>query len=150
MNESADCVEPADFAADFEKAGGLLPAIAQDAATGEVLMLAYMNAEAFFETLRTGRAVYYSRSRGRLWRKGEESGHIQRVRGVYVDCDRDTILLRVEQTGAACHEGYASCFFREATPEGLKVVAKRVVDPTAAYKQSSSTPHLTSTNQAHS
>ena len=81
---------------DFEKSGGVLPAIAQDAETGEVLMLGYMNAESFAETLRTGRAVYYSRSRGRLWRKGEESGHVQLVREVLVDCDADTILLKVE------------------------------------------------------
>src|SRR5918992_6204847 len=87
---------------DFSRNDGLLPAVAQDAATGEVLMVAWMNAEAFEETLRTGRAVYYSRSRGKLWRKGEESGHVQAVRAVYVDCDADTILLKVEQVGAAC------------------------------------------------
>jgi phosphoribosyl-AMP cyclohydrolase len=120
---------------DFTKGDGLLPAIAQDAATGEVLMLAWMNADSFAETLRTGQAVYYSRSRGRLWRKGEESGHVQTVRGVYVDCDADAILLRVEQTGAACHEGYRSCFFREVTPSGLSVVAKRLVDPAGVYKK---------------
>ena len=102
---------------DFSVQGGLLPAIAQDATSGEVLMLAYMNRESYAETLRTGEAVYYSRSRGKLWRKGEESGHIQRVRAVYLDCDADTILLRVEQVGgAACHEGYRSCFFRRVTP----------------------------------
>src|SRR4051812_6133120 len=94
---------------DFSKGSGLLPAIAQDATTGEVLMLAWMNDEAFQETLRTGRAVYYSRSRGRLWRKGEESGHWQIVKGIRVDCDADTILLSVDQQGAACHEGYKSC-----------------------------------------
>jgi len=89
---------------DFDKAGGLVPAIAQDASTGQVLMLAWMNREAFEETLRTGRACYYSRSRGRLWRKGEESGHVQEVREVYFDCDADTILLKVHQIGgAACH-----------------------------------------------
>lgn len=118
---------------DFSKAGGLLVAVAQDAATGEVLMVAWMNQEAYEETLRTGRAVYYSRSRGKLWRKGEESGHAQTVRGIYLDCDADTILLKVEQTGAACHEGYKSCFFREVTPEGLKVVAERMVDPQLVY-----------------
>ena len=99
---------------DFDKAGGLVPAIAQDADTGEVLMLAWMNREAFDETVRTGRAVYFSRSRNKLWRKGEESGHFQEVRGVYIDCDADTVLLKVKQIGgAACHEGYKSCFFRE-------------------------------------
>ena len=120
---------------DFVAAGGLLPAIAQDAATGQVLMLAWMNAEAFAETMRTGSAVYYSRSRGKLWRKGEESGHTQAVKGIFMDCDGDTILLKVEQTGAACHEGYASCFFRQVTPEGVAVVEKRLVDPADVYRQ---------------
>ena len=118
---------------DFSKAGGLVVAVAQDAATGQVLMVAWMNQEAYEETLRTGRAVYYSRSRGKLWRKGEESGHVQTVRGIYLDCDADTILLKVEQTGATCHEGYQSCFFREVTSEGLKVIAERLVDPAAVY-----------------
>jgi phosphoribosyl-AMP cyclohydrolase len=118
---------------DFSRGGGLLPAIAQDAATGDVLMLAWMNAEAFDETVRTGRAVYYSRSRGKLWRKGEESGHWQQVIGIYVDCDADTILLKVEQQGAACHEGYRSCFFRELTQEGSRIVAERMVDPQQVY-----------------
>jgi phosphoribosyl-AMP cyclohydrolase len=120
---------------DFAAGGGLLPAIAQDAQTGQVLMLAWMNAEAYQETLRTGRAVYYSRSRKKLWRKGEESGHVQTVEAVYLDCDADTILLRVRQTGAACHEGYATCFFRQATPEGLKVVQERLVDPSSIYQK---------------
>ena len=120
---------------DFDRGDGLLPAIAQDAQTGEVLMLAYMNRESYAETLRTGQAVYYSRSRQKLWRKGEESGHVQRVRAIYVDCDRDTILLRVEQLGgAACHEGYKSCFFRQVTPEGLRIVAQRVFDPKTVYR----------------
>jgi phosphoribosyl-AMP cyclohydrolase len=121
---------------DFDKSGGLVPAIAQDAATGQVLMLAWMNREAYEETLRTGRACYYSRSRGKLWRKGEESGHVQEVRGVYVDCDADTILLKVHQVGgAACHEGYASCFFRQVTPDGPRVVAEKVFDPRTVYKK---------------
>jgi phosphoribosyl-AMP cyclohydrolase len=119
---------------DFSRSGGLLVAVAQDAASGEVLMVAWMNQEAYEETLRTGRAVYFSRSRGKLWRKGEESGHLQVVRGIYLDCDADTILLKVEQTGAACHEGYRSCFFREVTPEGLKVIAERLVDPAVVYQ----------------
>jgi phosphoribosyl-AMP cyclohydrolase len=118
---------------DFAAGGGLLPAVAQDATTGEVLMVAWMNAEAFAETVATGRAVYYSRSRGKLWRKGEESGHVQTVRAIYVDCDADTILLKVEQVGAACHEGYRSCFFRQVTPQGLAVVAERLVDPAGVY-----------------
>ena len=123
-----------DFSPDFAKGDGMLPAIAQDAQTGEVLMMAYMNPESYAETLATGRAVYFSRSRNRLWRKGEESGNVQLVRGVYLDCDRDTILLKVEQIGgAACHEGYKSCFFRQVTPDGLKVVAERIFDPATVY-----------------
>lgn len=121
---------------DFDKGGGMLPTIAQDAQTGEVLMMAYMNAESYAETLATGRAVYFSRSRNKLWRKGEESGHVQQVLGVYLDCDRDTILLKVNQLGgAACHEGYKSCFFRQVTPQGLKVVAERLFDPAEVYKK---------------
>lgn len=124
---------PPESGPDFSRNNGLLPAIAQDAATGEVLMLAWMNAEAYAETLRTGRAVYFSRSRGKLWRKGEESGHAQQVHGIYVDCDADTILLKVEQVGAACHEGYKTCFFRQVTADGLQIVAERIVDPNAVY-----------------
>ena len=121
---------------DFDKSGGLVPAIAQDAETGEVLMLAWMNREAFEETLRTGRAVYFSRSRNKLWRKGEESGNVQHVRGVYVDCDADTILLEVEQVGgAACHEGYQSCFFRKVEPDGVRVTGERLFDPKQVYKK---------------
>jgi phosphoribosyl-AMP cyclohydrolase len=121
---------------DFSQNDGLVTAVAQDAATGEVLMVAWMNADAYAETIRTGQAVYFSRSRGRLWRKGEESGHYQTVRAIYVDCDADTILLKVEQVGAACHEGYRSCFFREVTLTGLKVVAPRLVDPAHVYRKS--------------
>jgi phosphoribosyl-AMP cyclohydrolase len=121
---------------DFEKSGGLVPAIAQDAETGNVLMLAWMNREAYEETLRTRRAVYFSRSRNRLWRKGEESGHWQEVREVYIDCDADTILLKVHQVGgAACHEGYPSCFFRRVESDGLKVVGEKVFDPKQVYKK---------------
>jgi len=121
---------------DFDKAGGVVPAIAQDADSGQVLMLAWMNREAFEETVRTGRACYYSRSRGRLWRKGEESGHVQEVRGIFIDCDADTVLLKVNQVGgAACHEGYASCFFRRVEGHELRVVAERVFDPKQVYKK---------------
>ena len=91
---------------DFSRNNGLLPAIAQDADSGKVLMMAWMNAEAYEETIRTGRAVYFSRSRNKLWYKGEESGHIQTVEQLLVDCDRDTILMRVRHKGAACHQGY--------------------------------------------
>ncbi len=119
---------------DFNKGGGILPAIAQDAETGEVLMLAFMNAESYAETLATGRAVYFSRSRNRLWRKGEESGHVQLVREIRLDCDNDAILLKVEQIGgAACHTGHRSCFYRRVTDGGLEVVETPVFDPEHVY-----------------
>ncbi len=121
---------------DFDKSGGLIPAVAQDADTGEVLMLAWMNREAFDETVRTGRAVYFSRSRNKLWRKGEESGNVQEVRGIFIDCDADTVLLKVHQIGgAACHEGYKSCFFRKLDGGNLQVIGERVFDPKAVYKK---------------
>lgn len=121
---------------DFDKCGGLVPAIAQDAETGQVLMMAYMNRDAFEETLRTGRAVYFSRSRNKLWRKGEESGNVQEVREVFIDCDADTVLLKVHQVGgAACHEGYASCFFRKITLDGPRVLGERLFDPAQVYKR---------------
>lgn len=120
----------------FDKSGGLVPAIAQDTDTGEVLMLAWMNKDAYEETLRTGRACYFSRSRNRLWRKGEESGHVQEVHGIYIDCDADTILLKVRQIGeAACHEGYRSCFFRKVDGKELRVIAEKVFDPKQVYKK---------------
>ena len=122
---------------DFAKTE-LVPAIAQDAASGEVLMLAYMNADAYAETLATGRVCYYSRSRQRLWRKGEESGNVQHVKHLYYDCDADTVLVKVEQVGgAACHEGYASCFFREVDLQtgAVEVIAERVFDPAKVYKR---------------
>lgn len=119
---------------DFNKAGGLVPAIAQDAETGEVLMLAWMNEEAFTETLRTGRAVYYSRSRKKLWRKGEESGHVQLVQNVYIDCDADTVLLKVTQVGgAACHTGFKSCFHRQLVDGQLLTLGQPVFDPRDVY-----------------
>jgi phosphoribosyl-AMP cyclohydrolase len=119
---------------DFSSADGLVTVVAQDAATREVLMVAHMNRAAWEETLATGRAVYFSRSRGRLWRKGEESGNVQLVRSIRVDCDGDAVLLSVEQLGgAACHEGYPSCFFREATADGVKTIAERVFDPATVY-----------------
>jgi len=97
---------------DFVKAGGLVPAIAQDARSGKVLMLAWVNDLAWNETIRTGWAHYWSRSRQKLWKKGESSGHTQRIVEIRIDCDADAILYLVEQEGPACHEGYASCFFR--------------------------------------
>jgi phosphoribosyl-AMP cyclohydrolase len=121
---------------DFSRPDGLVTAVAQDAATGEVLMVAHMNRAAFEETLASGQAVYFSRSRGKLWRKGEESGNVQHVRAVYVDCDGDVVLMKVDQVGGACHEGYRSCFFRQVTPQGLKIVAERLFDPGQIYGKS--------------
>ena len=121
---------------DFEKTGGLIPAIAQDAETGEVLMLAFMNQEAWEETLKTGRATYYSRSRNTLWVKGLTSGHIQNVKEIRVDCDNDTVLLKVEQVGgAACHTGHASCFFQQVQDGKLVTVGEPVFDPKEVYKK---------------
>lgn len=123
---------------DFDKSGGLIPAIAQDAASGKVLMLAWMNQEAYDETLRTGRAVYFSRSRNKLWRKGEESGNVQLVKQIMIDCDADTLLLIVEQVGgAACHEGYQSCFFRKLDQQGnlAGTLGERLFDPNQVYKK---------------
>ena len=120
---------------DFARGGGILPVVVQDFSSGQVLMLAYMNPEAYRETLQSARGVYYSRSRRELWRKGEQSGHRQTVREVYVDCDLDTILLKVDQEGAACHEGYPTCFFRRVTEDGLQVVQERAFDPQQVYDQ---------------
>ena len=121
---------------DFKKTGGLIPAIAQDWKTGEVLMLAYINEESWKETLRTGHGVYWSRSRSKLWHKGEESGNVQIVKEILVDCDADTVIFKVEQVGgAACHEGYHTCFFRKVAGDNLEVVGERVFDPKQVYKK---------------
>jgi phosphoribosyl-AMP cyclohydrolase len=121
---------------DFAKSGGLVPTIAQDAATGEILMLAYMNQESFDETIRTNRACYFSRSRNKLWRKGEESGNVQEVVEIRIDCDQDTIVLKVKQVGgAACHTGYRSCFFRKIENGTLLEDGIRVFDPKEVYKK---------------
>ena len=120
---------------DFDKSGGLVPAIVQDDDTGQVLMLAYMNEEAWEKTIATGQAHYWSRSRQKLWLKGGTSGHLQEVRGVFVDCDRDTVLLRVHQAGgAACHEGYPSCFYRKLENGELITTDGKVFDPKDVYK----------------
>ncbi|MBO4314091.1 MAG: phosphoribosyl-AMP cyclohydrolase [Desulfovibrio sp.] len=120
------------FEPDFAK--GLIPAIAQDAATGEVLMLAYMNEEAWLKTLETGEAHYWSRSRRKLWHKGESSGNVQKVLSVRLDCDSDTVLLLVEQKGgAACHTGRRSCFYREWKGGGVGVCSPLVFDPEKVY-----------------
>ena len=120
---------------DFDKLGGVVPVIAQDHEDGAVLMVAYMNREALAETVRTGRVCYFSRSRNKLWRKGEESGNVQELRGLYVDCDADALLVKVHQIGgAACHDGYRSCFFRQVAGEELQVIAERVFDPQEVYR----------------
>lgn len=121
---------------DFEKQGGLIPAIIQDYETGIVLMLGYMNREAWLKTLETGNATFWSRARKKLWIKGESSGHVQLVRGIYLDCDSDTVLLKVEQVGgAACHTGYQSCFYREIMKNGeVKISGEKVFNPEEVYK----------------
>ena len=121
---------------DFNKTGGLIPAIAQDYATGEILMLAYMNQEAFDATLSSGKATYYSRSRQTLWIKGETSGNVQRVKEIRIDCDDDTILLKVEQLGgAACHTGHRSCFFKKLENGSIRVIGEPMFDPKEVYKK---------------
>jgi phosphoribosyl-AMP cyclohydrolase len=119
----------------FEKSGGLVPAIVQDGRTGEVLMLGFMNAEALAETQRTREAVFFSRSRNRLWKKGEMSGHVLRVVEMRIDCDGDALLLRVEPAGpGVCHEGYCSCFFRRIEENGgVRTIEERTFDPDKVY-----------------
>jgi phosphoribosyl-AMP cyclohydrolase len=120
----------------FDKGGGLLPVIAQDHVTGEILMLAYINQEAWDKTLSTGKAHYWSRSRNKLWLKGESSNHVQLVKEILVDCDEDTVVYRVEQLGgAACHTGYRSCFFRHVQGDELVIKDKPVFDPQEVYKK---------------
>ena len=119
---------------DFEKCGGLVTAVTVDAENGEVLMVAYMNEESFRLTLETGIVHYFSRSRQKLWKKGESSGNVQQVREVRIDCDRDALVLRVQQTGPACHEGYRSCFFRTVEADGsVRINAERLRDPAEMY-----------------
>ena len=119
----------------FAKSGGLVPAVIQDGRTSEVLMLGFMNAEALAETQRTREAVFFSRSRNRLWKKGESSGHVLRVLEIRIDCDTDALLLRVEPLGpGVCHEGYRSCFFRKVEEDGsVLIVDDRVFDPEKVY-----------------
>jgi phosphoribosyl-AMP cyclohydrolase len=121
----------------FGKAGGLVPAIVQDHRSGDVLMLGFMNEEALAETRRTREAVFFSRSRNRLWKKGESSGHVLKVREVLVDCDADAVLVRVEPIGpGVCHEGYRSCFFRRLEGDGsATVIAERTFEPEQVYGQ---------------
>jgi phosphoribosyl-AMP cyclohydrolase len=120
---------------DFEKLGGLVPVIVQDYTSAEVLMLAFMNLQAWEETLKTRRATYWSRSRNQLWVKGETSGNFQEVKEILVDCDEDTVLLKVNQRGgAACHMGYRSCFYRRLEGNELQIIGERIFDPDEVYR----------------
>ena len=117
---------------------GLITAISQDARTGQILMVAYMNDEALRLTLETGNAVFYSRSRKKLWKKGEESGHVQKVQQILVDCDQDCLILKVAVDQGQCHVGYQSCFYRavkKGTTQDLECIAEKVYDPKEAYKK---------------
>jgi phosphoribosyl-AMP cyclohydrolase len=119
----------------FAKGDGLVPVIAQDAETKEVLMMAYMNRESWEATLKTGKATYWSRSRQKLWLKGETSGNVQLIKAIFIDCDDDTILLQVKQLGdAACHTGYRSCFYRKLSGEDFVVVGEKIFNPEEVYK----------------
>jgi phosphoribosyl-AMP cyclohydrolase len=121
---------------EFNKSGGLVPAIVQDNETGEVLMLAYMNQEAFDATLSTGKATYFSRSRQTLWVKGETSGNVQLVKEIRLDCDDDTLLIKVEQLGgAACHTGHRSCFYKKVENGTIRIVGEPVFDPKEVYEK---------------
>jgi phosphoribosyl-AMP cyclohydrolase len=121
---------------DFAKGGGFVTAIAVDDERGDVLMVAHMNEESLRRTIETGEVHYWSRARGRLWRKGEESGFTQRVRSLWIDCDGDVVLVRVEQRGgAACHTGRRSCFFRRLEGEGWALVGERIFDPDQVYRR---------------
>ena len=118
----------------FDKGNGLVPVIAQDVKTNEILMLAYMNKEAWENTLKTGKATYFSRSRNKLWVKGESSGHVQIVKEILVDCDNDAVVLKIEQQGkGTCHEGYKSCFFKKVEGNKLVISGKKVFDPKEVY-----------------
>jgi len=119
---------------DFDKQDGLIPVIAQDYKTNEVLMLAYVNRESWDLTLSTGIVHYWSRSRNKLWKKGEESGNIQEVKQIRVDCDNDTLVIKVNQIGdAACHEGYRSCFFRVVDGDNLRIDGEKIFNPDDVY-----------------
>jgi len=118
----------------FSKSNGLIAVIAQDWQTNEVLMFAFANKEAILKSLATGRAHYYSRTRKELWEKGESSGHVQIIKEIFVDCDADAILLKIEQNVAACHEGYKSCFFRKLNDKGeFKIIGKKIFNPSEVY-----------------
>ena len=122
---------------DFSKNSGLIPAIVQDFRSGKVLMLAYINQASWEKTLKTGEAYYWSRSRQELWHKGESSGHVQKIREIYADCDNDTVLFRVEQIGgAACHTGHETCFYKKVSRDGNFIeMGQRIFDPEKVYKK---------------
>jgi phosphoribosyl-AMP cyclohydrolase len=132
VNVAASATSFPNFASD----DALVTAVVQDVDSGDVLMVAHMNRAAWDQTVATGEAVYFSRSRGRLWKKGEESGNVQQVREIFVDCDADAVLLKVEQLGgAACHKGYESCFYRRYADGNWQVTGQRVFDPDVVYKK---------------
>ena len=121
---------------DFDKSGGLVTALAQDAESGEILMLAHMNRQAFERSLETGEVVYWSRSRNKLWHKGDESGNVQRIREIFIDCDGDAVLFKVDQVGgAACHTGRRSCFYRRLDEDAVEDVGVQVFDPEEVYRK---------------
>lgn len=129
-------IAPENFKPDFSKSHGLVAAIAQDAVTKEILMLAWMNEEAWEKTLSSGEVHYYSRSRQELWHKGGSSGHVQKLKSIRLDCDSDAVLLLIEQIGdAACHEGYRSCFYRELDKDQVKICSPKIFDPETVYKK---------------
>ncbi|MHC4912449.1 MAG: phosphoribosyl-AMP cyclohydrolase [Planctomycetota bacterium] len=137
MAKKQNIEEGLEFVPKFDD-NGLIPAIAQDAATGQVLMAAYMNREALDLTIQTGCATYFSRTRGKLWKKGEESGHTQKVQQILVDCDQDYLLLKVTVDAGQCHVGYQSCFYRALKTDGdnqLEFIAEKVYDPEKTYKK---------------
>lgn len=137
MSTKKNLEENLEFTPQFDK-NGLIPAIAQDARTSQVLMVAFMNAAALDETIRSGYATYFSRSRNKLWKKGEESGHRQKVEQILVDCDQDCLILKVTIDAGQCHVGYQSCFYRalkKNTDKELDFIAEKVYDPEKAYKK---------------
>jgi len=137
MSANKQIEETTEFRPKFDE-NGLIPVIAQDAESGQILMAAYMNAQALEATIKTGLATYYSRSRHKLWKKGEQSGHIQKVKQILTDCDQDCIVLKVAVDAGQCHTGRQSCFYREVSeknPEKLEFIAKKVYDPEKTYKK---------------
>jgi len=134
MSGNSQIEEELELSPKFD-ANGLITAIAQDAKTGQILMVAYMNKESLELTIRTSRATYYSRSRKKLWKKGEESGHFQKVEQILVDCDQDCIVLKVSVDAGQCHTGHQSCFYRAVENGKLKFIAKKVYDPKEVYKK---------------